>query len=99
MAQIAQMGEPQAGQTVFLRRVGRRQAGEVAIGERQDHDVARRLAEIDRLDHVVETDGACLKEMHGYSSSALATASRSSPFSPITTRLPWRISAPVHGRS
>ena len=99
VTQFAQMRQPQARQPVLLRRVSRSETGKIAIGERQDHDLARRLAEIDRLDHVVETDGACLKEMHGYSSSALATASRSRPLRPITTRFPCRRSDAAQGRS
>jgi cobalamin biosynthesis protein CobW len=57
------------------------------------------LAEIDRLDSVVKARRCGLKQMHIYSSSALATAARSSPFSPITTRFPRRPSAAAQGRS
>ena len=71
MAQVAQMREPHARQTMPLRRVGRGETGEVAIGERQDHDVARRLAEIERFDAVVEARSCGLEQMHGLSAQRL----------------------------
>ena len=58
MAQVAQMREPHARQQVALRGPGRGERGEIAVGERQHHHVARRLAEIDRLDDVVEARGS-----------------------------------------
>ncbi len=54
MAKVAEMRETHARQPVLLRRVGRRKTRKVAVGERQDHDIARRLTEIARLDDVVE---------------------------------------------
>ena len=54
MAQVAQMGKPNAGQRRALRLPRGGKAGEVAVGERQHGDVARRLAEIDRFDDFVE---------------------------------------------
>ena len=65
MAQIAEMREPHARQPILLRRIGRSEPGKVAVGKRQDHDVARRLAEIERLDAVVEARGCGLEQMHG----------------------------------
>ena len=99
MAQIAEMREPHAWQTMPLGSVGRGETGEVAVGERQDHDVARRLAEIDRFDAVVEARSCGLEQMHGYPRNALVTASRSRPLRPITTRFPARASAPPQARS
>ena len=58
MAQVAQMREPHARQRVGLDLAldlpGGGKPGEVAVGERQDGDIAGRLAEIDRFDKLVE---------------------------------------------
>ena len=54
MLEVAQLHEPHARQRVAFDGPGRRKAGEIAVGERQNRDVARRLTEIDRLDDVVE---------------------------------------------
>jgi len=54
MAQVAQMGEPNARQDGAFGVPRRRKPGKVAVGERQDRDLTRRLAEIDRFDDVVE---------------------------------------------
>ena len=48
------MREAHARERAFLRRVSRREPGEVAVGKREDHDIAGRLTEIARLDDVVE---------------------------------------------
>ncbi len=100
MAQVAQMREPHGWQRVALHGIRGGKPGKIAIGKRQHHDIARRLAEIDRLDDVVERRGAGLQEMHArYPASDLATASRSRPLRPMTTTLPWRISDAPQGRS
>ena len=100
MAQVTQMREPQARQHSTFRGIGDGETGKVAVGERQDHEVARALAEIDRLDDVVEARGACLQQVHRvYPPSDFAIASRSRPFRPMTTRLPCRASPAPHGRS
>ena len=54
MLEIAQLHKAHARQRVAFGGPGRRKAREIAVGERQDRDVARRLTEIDRLDDVVE---------------------------------------------
>ena len=54
MAEIAQMCESGARQDGAFGVPGCGQPGEIAVGERQDRDLARRLAEIDRFDDVVE---------------------------------------------
>ena len=54
VAQVAQMGEAHARQRGLVGGPGGGEAGEVAVGEREHRDVARRLAEIDRRDDVVE---------------------------------------------
>ncbi len=64
MAQVAQMGEPHARQQVALRGPGGGERGEIAVGKRQHHHVARRLAEIDRLDDVVEARARGGEKMH-----------------------------------
>ncbi len=48
------MREPQRRQHVFVGGIGRGESGEIAVGEGQHQNVARRLAEIDRLDDIVE---------------------------------------------
>ena len=48
------MGKPNAGQRRALDLPRGGKAGEVAVGERQHGDVARRLGEIDRFDDFVE---------------------------------------------
>ncbi len=55
VTQIAQMRQPHAGQVFALGLPRRGEASEVAVGERQYRDVARRLTEIDRFDDFVET--------------------------------------------
>src|SRR6185503_15669750 len=91
----------------------RREAAEIAVGERQHRDVARRLAEVDGCDDVVERCGAGREQMHAYSSRLRprslsqktypkrprVTAARSMPLSPITTSAPARGSPAFHGRS
>ena len=64
MAQVAQMREPHARQRVPLHRPRRCQTGKVAVGERQHDHVSRRLAEIDRLDDLVESGGGGREQMH-----------------------------------
>ena len=54
VTQIAQMREPHARQIGALALPRRGEAGEIAVGERQYCDVARRLAEINRFDELVE---------------------------------------------
>src|SRR5262245_43266173 len=100
MAETAQMREAHAGKGAFLRRVSRREHGEVAVGKREDRHVAGGLTEIARFDDVVERRRTGLKQMHGpYPSRVLAMASRSRPFSPMTTRFPRRVEASPQGRS
>ena len=72
MLQVAQLHQPHARQRVaFLVALlvaflgpGRRKPREIAVGKRQDRDIARRLAKIDRLDDVVEARRAGRKQMH-----------------------------------
>ncbi len=54
VTQIAQMRQPHARHVAALGLPRRSETGEIAVGERQDRDVARRLAEIDRFDEFVE---------------------------------------------
>ena len=54
VAQIAQRRESQARKRIALDRPGGGEAGEIGVGEGQHHHIARRLAEIDRLDDLVE---------------------------------------------
>ncbi len=58
MAQIAQMRQPHARQVRALSLPGGGERGEIAVGERQHGDIARRLAEIDRFDDFVEVGRA-----------------------------------------
>ena len=48
MRQLQQVGQPQARRVLRQPRLRPGEAGELAVGGRQDHDLARRLAEIDR---------------------------------------------------
>ena len=54
VAELAEMHQPERWQRVLVGGVGRCQPGEIAVDEGQHDDIARRLAEIDRLDDVVE---------------------------------------------
>jgi hypothetical protein len=54
MAQIAQASEAHARQGGVFGFPGCSQSRKIAVGKRQHGDVARRLAEIDRFDDVVE---------------------------------------------
>jgi hypothetical protein len=64
MAQVAQMREPHARQHGAFRFPRRGKAGEVAVGEREHDDLARRLAEIDRFDDFVEVGRSRRQQMH-----------------------------------
>src|ERR1700722_6707394 len=104
MAQVAQMRQPHARQARALSLPGGGGGGEIAVGERQHGDVARRLAEIDRFDDFVEVGRARGEQMHRLSplpqpASARVTAARSSPFSPITTSRLSRGSLAAQARS
>ena len=104
MAQVAQMREANARQRGALGLPRGGEPGEIAVGERQDRDIAWRLAEIDRFDDVVEVGCGRRQQVHGlkppcYPMSACATAARSSPLSPITTKRPSRVSSIAQGRS
>ncbi len=64
MAQVAQMREAHARQRRLVGRPGGGEGREVAVGEREHRDVARRLAEIDRRDDVVEARLRGGEEVH-----------------------------------
>src|SRR5712691_4784151 len=64
VAQIPQRREPQARQRVALECPGSGEGGKIAVREGQDDHVARRLAEIDRLDGLVERRGGGREQMH-----------------------------------
>ena len=64
MAQVAQVREAHARQRGLVGRPGGGEAGKVAVGEREHRHVARRLAEIDRRDDVVEGRLRGGEEMH-----------------------------------
>ena len=64
MAQIAQVGQADAGQVRAIGFPRGRKRGEIAIGERQYDNVARRLSEIDGLDNLIEGRGAGGEQMH-----------------------------------
>ena len=52
------------GSDVALLRPCSGKAGEIAVGERKDDDIAGRLAEIDRLDQIVEGGRAGREQVH-----------------------------------
>ncbi len=64
MLEIAQVREPHARQGLTLHCPGGGEAGEIAVGEREHCHVARRLAEIDGLDDLVERRRAGGEQMH-----------------------------------
>ena len=77
-------------------------AGKIAVGEGQRHDIRRRLAQIDRLDEIVERSGDGGQEVHVVScqpTKIFSIAARFSPFSPITTSRERRSSSAVQARS
>ena len=55
MTQIAQLQETHARKPVALHSPRRRECRKIAIGKRQDGNVAGGLTEIDRLDDIVKT--------------------------------------------
>ncbi len=65
MAELEQIGEAEAGRALRPAGFGRREAGELGIGRRQDDDVAWRLAEIDRLACGLGRDRLRAEEVHG----------------------------------
>ena len=65
MAEVAQVGKPQARQEVALDRPCCRKRRKIAVGKGQHHDIAGRLAEIDRFDGLVKTGGRGRDEVHG----------------------------------
>jgi hypothetical protein len=65
------VGEAHRRQRGLVGRPGGGEAGEVAVGEREHRDVARRLAEIDRLDDVVEARACGGEEVHRLSPMSL----------------------------
>jgi hypothetical protein len=54
VTQVAQMREPYTRKLTLFQRVGGSEPGKIAVGERQHHDVARRLGQVEGLDDVVE---------------------------------------------
>ena len=105
MAQVAQMREPHARQHSALGLPSRRKTSKIAVGERQHHDVARRLGEVNRCDNLVArlvelVVSRCIVQPKPFNwSSACVTPARSRPFRPMTTSRPLRISDADHGRS
>ena len=67
MAQRRETGEPQGRLRRRLRLIGARERIEVAVGEREEHDIRRRLAEIDRFDRFVERADLDAGDVHGTS--------------------------------
>ncbi len=64
MTELEQVGKAQARPAFGPERLGRGETGELGIGRRQDHDVARALAEIDRLARVQGGRRAGIQKMH-----------------------------------
>ncbi len=64
MPQLAQMREPHTRQAVAFHVPRGRKPREIAVDERQHGDVARRLAEIDRFDEIVERRRTGREQMH-----------------------------------
>ena len=80
--------------------MGGRERAQVAVREGKDHDVPRRLLEVDGLLALVEGDLCDRKKVHVIPPRrAASTALRSKPFRPITTMRPSRASPAFQGRS
>ena len=65
VGELQQVGQAQAGHPGRQPRLRRREAGEVAVGRRQQHDLARRLAQVDRCLHIAAVGGQGAQQMHG----------------------------------
>ena len=70
VAELEQVGEPQARRVRRAAGLGRGQAGELGIGRREKDDVARALREVDRLAGIVRRGGPRVEQMHDASGSA-----------------------------
>src|SRR6185295_18224784 len=64
MPQVPQIGEPNGGKGVALPGPRNGEAGEVAVGERKDDDIAGELAQIDRLDQIVDGSRSGRQQVH-----------------------------------
>ena len=64
MPQVPQIGKPHRGKDVALLRPCNGKAGEVAVGERKDDDITGRLAQIDRLDQIVDGGRTGRQQVH-----------------------------------
>ena len=64
VAELQKVGEPQAGASCRTVRRGRGEAGELGVGRGQEHDVARRLAEVDRRAGILRRHVAGVEQMH-----------------------------------
>src|SRR4051812_2307935 len=96
--ELQQVGEAQAGLRLGQARIGRREAGKLGVRGRKDDDLARGLAEIDRLRAVGDDAGLCGEEMH-QPCTAASIAARSSPLRPMTTNRLRRASSAAQARS
>jgi hypothetical protein len=65
VAELHEVGEAQARQVVAERPGGSRKVRKLRVGGREDQDVGRLLAEVDRLRTVGDHAGLGLQEMHG----------------------------------
>ena len=93
--QLEKVGEPQRTGACVM---GTGEGGQFAVGRREDHDVGRRLREIDGFRAAVDHARCRGEEVH-QPRSMVAIASRSMCFSPMTTIWVPRASAAFHGRS
>ena len=103
VAEIHEVGEAEARRAGAEGGVGARQAGQFRIGGGSENDVARALAEIDRLAAIGDAARLCRQQMHAPAPqrppSAALMAVRSSGLRPITTRRLWRASSACQSRS
>ena len=67
MAQVAQCRQAHRGQGCFIAFPRGGDAGEIAVGEGQRHDIRRLLTQVDRLDQIIKRGGYRGQDVHGAS--------------------------------
>ncbi len=100
VAELHQIGEPEAGQCPRHLPIGFRQQRQIAGGGGKENNIPRRLAEIDGFAAVVDLAGLGDEKVHqtgGF--NAASAAARSKSCRPMTTSRLCRVSPSAQGRS
>ncbi len=103
MAELDQVCKPERGQAGAASAPACGEGGEIAVGEREHHEVGRILTEIDGRRGLLQAMALAEDDVHQFPypeipNPALIAASSISPCSPITTSFDRRGIAP-HGLS